>query len=393
MKHLKFYGLPLKIFHDNYKIYPLISLYEIDQIELEKDVNYIMGTTNQLIWNESFENKKVDLMINIDKMEIIPFYKKNNKEIFECTKEEKDMFNIIENKLKDNNVNYNNTNWLNINEIDDEIDDFIRNEFTKYFKDLLIKLSLIQNIVNKNNIARLLILNNQKLDDIYSQSILDEKAIKSLIKKIIPNSNYITFISLFSQTKSFLFWLSDVSENLFYLSPYISSDKSITIYFEDGTTYIGTLNKGLFDGFGTLSSFDNKNLYTGEWKEGLKNGKGQLITEKIKYSGKFENDLFNGNKGVLCDEKGNIYEGDFVNGKFEGYGHYKMSNGDNYIGQFKNGFFDGKGQLTDKKGNVFNGNFVKGKREGYGLIVNNKGETIEGKYKDGIFFKIKKDNN
>ena len=393
LKHLKFYGLPLKIFHDNYKIYPLISLYEIDQIELEKDVNYIMGTTNQLIWNESFENKKVDLMINIDKMEIIPFYKKNNKEIFECTKEEKDMFNIIENKLKDNNVNYNNTNWLNSNEIDDEIDDFIRNEFTKYFKDLLIKLSLIQNIVNKNNIARLLILNNQKLDDIYSQSILDEKAIKSLIKKIIPNSNYITFISLFSQTKSFLFWLSDVSENLFYLSPYISSDKSITIYFEDGTTYIGTLNKGLFDGFGTLSSFDNKNLYTGEWKEGLKNGKGQLITEKIKYSGKFENDLFNGNKGVLCDEKGNIYEGDFVNGKFEGYGHYKMSNGDNYIGQFKNGFFDGKGQLTDKKGNVFNGNFVKGKREGYGLIVNNKGETIEGKYKDGIFFKIKKDNN
>jgi len=393
LKHLKFYGLPLKIFHDNYKIYPLISLYEIDQIELEKDINYIMGTTNQLIWNESFENKKVDLMINIDKMEIIPFYKKNNKEIFECTKEEKDMFYIIENKLKDNNVNYSNTNWLNSNEIDDEIDDFIRNEFTKYFKDLLIKLSLIQNIVNKNNIARLLILNNQKLDDLYSQSILDEKSIKSLIKKIIPNSNYITFLSLFSQTKSFLFWLSDVSENLFYLSPYISSDKSLTIYLEDGTTYIGTLNKGLFDGFGTLSSFDNKYLYTGEWKEGLKHGKGQLITEKIKYSGKFENDLFNGNKGVLCDEKGNIYEGDFINGKFEGYGHYKMSNGDNYIGQFKNGFFDGKGQLTDKKGNVFNGNFVKGKREGYGLIVNNKGETIEGKYKNGIFFKIKKDNN
>ena len=113
LKHLKFYGLPLKIFHENYKIYPLVSLYEIDQIEQEKNVNYIMGTTNQLIWNETFEKKKVDLMINIDKMEIIPFYKKENKEIFEYNKEEKDIFSNIENKLNDNNATYNNTNWLN----------------------------------------------------------------------------------------------------------------------------------------------------------------------------------------------------------------------------------------------------------------------------------------
>ena len=133
----------MKIFHENYKIYPLVSLYEIDQIEQEKNVNYIMGTTNQLIWNETFEKKKVDLMINIDKMEIIPFYKKDNKDIFEYNKEEKDIFANIENKLNDNNVTYNNTNWLNSNEIDDEIDDFIRNEFVKYFKDILIKLSLI----------------------------------------------------------------------------------------------------------------------------------------------------------------------------------------------------------------------------------------------------------
>ena len=391
LKHLKFYGLPLKIFHEKYKIYPLVSLYEIDQIEQEKNVNYIMGTTNQLIWNESFDNKKVDLMINIDKMEIIPFYKNENKDIFENTKEEKEIYSIIENKLIDKNVNYISTNWLNSNEVDDEIDDFIRNEFTKYFKEMLINLSLMHNIVNKNNVVKL--LNFENLDNIYSQSILDEKAIKYLIKKIIPNPEYISFLYLFSQTKSFIYWLTDASENLFYLSPYITSDKSITINLEDGNTYIGSLNKGLFDGLGTLSSPDNKYLYTGEWKDGLKHGKGQLITEKIKYSGKFENDVFSGNKGILCDEKGNIYEGDFVNGKFEGYGHYKMRNGDYYIGQFKNGFFDGKGQLTDKKGNVFNGDFVKGKREGYGLIVNTKGETIEGKYKNGIFFKIKKDND
>ena len=46
----------------------------------------------------------------------------------------------------------------------------------------------------------------------------------------------------------------------------------------------------------------------------------------------FLNDQFSGSKGILCDEKGNIYEGDFLNGKYEGYGHYKMINGDSYIG-------------------------------------------------------------
>ena len=70
-----------------------------------------------------------------------------------------------------------------------------------------------------------------------------------------------------------------------------------------------------------------------------------------------------------------------------------MSNGDNYIGQFKNGYFEGKGQITDKNGNVFSGDFIKGHKEGYGLIVTNQGEIIKGKYKNGIFFRINNDNN
>ena len=71
----------------------------------------------------------------------------------------------------------------------------------------------------------------------------------------------------------------------------------------------------------------------------------------------FENDIFSGTGGVLCDIKGNIYEGDFEKGKFEGYGHYKMSNGDTYIGEFKEGKFHGKGQYNDKEGNLFDGEF------------------------------------
>ena len=397
LKCLKMYGLPLKIFHDTYKIYPLVSLYEIDQIEQQKNVNYIMGTTNQLILNETIEHKKVDLLINIDTMKITPFFNRNEnnknkldlndkKELYDDTKLEKEIYNSVMTKLNENDCNYSNTKWLNGNEIDDEIDEYIRNEFKKYFKDLLIEMSLCLNIVNKHNIVKL--LNIPKLDNLFTQSLLDEKAIRLLLKKIIPNSNYMLFLYFFSKTKSFEYWLNEYNENLFYLSQYITSDKILTLYLEDGNTYIGTVKYGAFNGSGTLSSPDNKYLYNGEWKDGMKHGTGQLITDTIKYSGKFENDLFSGSRGILCDEKGNIYEGDFLNGKYDGYGHYKMSNGDIYIGEFKDGLFDGKGQLTDKDGNVFDGNFVKGKKDGFGLIINNKGEKIEGKYKNGIFLKI-----
>ena len=205
LKCLKMYGLPLKIFHENYKIYPLVSLFEIDQIEEQKNVNYIMGTTNQLIFNETIENKKVDLLINIDSMKIIPFYNRNEnnknkfdiyekKEMFEDTKLEKQIYNSIISKLNEINFTYSNTSWLNNNETDDEIDEYIRNEFKKYFKDLLIELSLLLNIVNKNNIIKLLI---PKFDNSFTQSILDEKEIKLLFKKIIPNNNYMLFLYFF----------------------------------------------------------------------------------------------------------------------------------------------------------------------------------------------------
>ena len=399
LKSLKMYGLPLKIFHENYKIYPLVSLFEIEQIEQQKNVNYIMGTTNQLILNETKKDKKVDLLINIDTMKIIPFFNRNEnnnnkiekKEVFEETKIEKGIYNSIINKLNENNLNYSNTKWLNSNEVDDEIDEYIRNEFKKYFKDILIELSLCLNIINKNNIIKL--LNIPNYDNTFKQSILDEKDIRLLFKKLIPNTGFMCFLYLFSKTKSFNYWLKEHNEYLFYLSQYIITDRNITLYLEDGNIYIGNLKYGVFDGKGVLSSYDNKYLYDGEWKDGLKHGKGELITEKIKYSGKFENDQFSGTRGILCDEKGNIYEGDFLNGKFEGYGHYTMCNGDNYIGEFKNGQFDGKGLLTDKKGNVFDGHFTKGKKEGFGVIITCKGEKIEGKYKNGIFFKQSNNNN
>ena len=70
------------------------------------------------------------------------------------------------------------------------------------------------------------------------------------------------------------------------------------------------------------------------------------------YLGEFKNGLKHG-KGKLFYKNGNIeYEGDFLEGKFEGEGKYIYENGDYYEGKFKNGLSHGNGKECDKNGNI-----------------------------------------
>jgi hypothetical protein len=49
--------------------------------------------------------------------------------------------------------------------------------------------------------------------------------------------------------------------------------------------------------------------------------------------------------GIFCDADGNVYEGEFYKGKYNGFGQLVMNNEDMYIGQFSDGEFFGKGLL------------------------------------------------
>ena len=416
LQNLEMYGFPLKIFNEKYKLFPLVTLFDIDKIE-SKYTNYLLGTTNQLLLDTAVKNKKYDLIINIDTEKITPFFNRNikdkknkeqkeakeKKDIYEITKNEKIIYNSIKDKLKDFDIKYNNTQWLNtLNEINTDnnnntnninnnviqsisyetIDNFIRSEFEKYFKQLFIKLSLCLHVVKNNSIVRLLDLQKESN---FSQCILDEKTLKKLFKILIPNSNFMEFLFLFTKVKSYDYWIKQHDDELFYLNDNIVTDKEIIVFNEDGSIYEGEYKNGKPNGHGTWTSYDNKTIYDGEWKDGKKEGLGKLvITDKFNYSGPFENDCFSGTGGVLCDNLGNIYDGDFENGKFDGYGHYKMSNGDTYIGEFKGGLFHGKGQYNDKDGNLFDGEFKNGKKDGQGMLIKNNGEKIEGVYSNDV---------
>ncbi len=68
--------------------------------------------------------------------------------------------------------------------------------------------------------------------------------------------------------------------------------------------------------------------------------------------------------------------GDCNNGK----GRFIYSNGDKYIGEFKDGLPHGRGVYHSKNGNIYNGQWSKSKRHGYGTFKWVSGDTYIGEY-------------
>jgi len=130
-----------------------------------------------------------------------------------------------------------------------------------------------------------------------------------------------------------------------------------------------------FTGMAEEHIFGNGDIYKGEWYNGRPEGRGKKIfADGRVYEGDFWI-LFEG-KGKMTYPNGRVEEGEWKDGKFVGgsssgsggggfTGRKKVTfdNGDVYEGDFVDGKFHGKGKMTSSDGNVFEGNFVNGKPE------------------------------
>ena len=83
-------------------------------------------------------------------------------------------------------------------------------------------------------------------------------------------------------------------------------------------------------------------------------------------------------------KNGAIYEGDFKDGKENGYGTTKWPDGAVYVGKFKNGLWHGQGKMRWANGEVYEGSFMNGFRHGKGKSTRPNGEFYEGDYRDGL---------
>jgi hypothetical protein len=154
--------------------------------------------------------------------------------------------------------------------------------------------------------------------------------------------------------------------------------------------YSGTLKDGYYDGNGDLEVYNcnlgNRKLeyiFNGEFQNNLFHGYGKLMfTNGDLYVGNFVNGLYNG-YGVLSNNNNVIYDGNWLNGQMHGIGSY-TSNGTYYTGGFKNGYYFGNGVLLSND-LTYTGYFRNGLFNGHGTLQTASGEFYNGLWENGYF--------
>jgi len=100
-------------------------------------------------------------------------------------------------------------------------------------------------------------------------------------------------------------------------------------------------------------------VYEGECVNGCWNGKGKMTLDNgCSYEGMFINNEFI--EGKYTFHTGDVYEGEFLNGVFNGDGKLTLVNGDIYEGRFADGYFNGKFTVTKPDGTQYTATFKDG---------------------------------
>ncbi len=171
--------------------------------------------------------------------------------------------------------------------------------------------------------------------------------------------------------------------------------------YTDGSFYEGFWQGGFRNGYGTFTS--KKFLYAGEWKNHNTNGVGYAKTETQNMFGHFENSLLNGNayrvskdkteigyfEKDLCRypityKKNEITTGCIMGDCKTNFGRYLYPNGELFEGFFK----DGKRLLGDLKSvgkYVYQGQFSDDQFNGFGRYQGVDGIQYSGNWKNGKY--------
>ena len=162
-------------------------------------------------------------------------------------------------------------------------------------------------------------------------------------------------------------------------------EEYVKMIHENGNYYIGPWVNGSANGKGTIYYKNGSILYEGNFVEGKYDGKGKENYENgTYYIGQFLGGFRHG-KGVLYYKNRSIlYEGDFANDIFEGNGKLIHENGNYYIGQFSKGLAHGKGTVYCKNGSIlYEGDFANDKFEGNGKEIYDNGNYYIGQFLNG----------
>lgn len=119
--------------------------------------------------------------------------------------------------------------------------------------------------------------------------------------------------------------------------------------------------------------------YSGESKDGLPYGYGNLKCEKYEYEGFW----ISGKKmkmGKLVSSVG-TYIGEFLHDMKHGVGTMTYSNGDEYIGNWAKDRREGLGKLIFANKDTYEGEFVDDQIQGYGFLTFGIQKTFQGRFR------------
>lgn len=146
------------------------------------------------------------------------------------------------------------------------------------------------------------------------------------------------------------------------------SDLSKVVYkkvnLKDGY-YEGPILNNKFHGIGKIVT--EKEVFEGEFKNGLKDGFGELrnsMDGKLIHKGNYINDLKNG-LGIEFYEDNSVYSGSFKNNLKHGNGKLELSYEKKYIGEFNDNKIEGFGTFIFSPNKICQGYWKNNEIEGF----------------------------
>lgn len=152
--------------------------------------------------------------------------------------------------------------------------------------------------------------------------------------------------------------------------------------FTNGDIYEGEFNGGRSHGSGVYYYYVN-GRYEGDWVNGRYDGYGiESWSKGSKYKGQYRQGARHG-YGVYWFYTGDSYSGEWFNGQSHGFGVQTCADGSSYVGEFKFGVKHGLGSYHFRNGDKYAGEYYGDKIHGFGVYHFANGHYYEGAWHEG----------
>lgn len=193
-----------------------------------------------------------------------------------------------------------------------------------------------------------------------------------------------------SKSKPVQWYIGEPSSNLPTIKDQekFKSCKSVKIiregveFYSNGDVYEGEFHNGTCNGSGVYN-YLGSGRYEGDWVDGRYDGYGiESWARGSKYRGQYRQGLRHG-YGLYKFYTGDTYAGEWCNGQSHGIGMQTCSDGSCYVGEFKSGVKHGLGVYYFRNGDRYAGEYFADRMHGFGVYHFANGHCYEGSWHEG----------